>query len=162
MINKTNLWSMAHINNNVIQANLEYSKASFDSDIGWLKYLISETPNGYILKNNVLYDIASNERKIYLAHITRNINSLLETKKILASSGCLIGSIYCTPVIKEGKKLRLHNLGKYIFKKEAPIFSQNKKGIDLIIIELEILPQVANTPIGINYLKLGPVHFSIF
>lgn len=162
MLNKSDLWSIAHSNNDVLQENVKYSKASFDSEIGWLKYLITETPNGSILKNNVLYDTVRARDKIYLAHVTRSYKSLMETGKILSSSGCLIGSVYCTPVVKDGNKLRLHNLGEYIFKKEAPAFSKDKDDVALLLIELEFPPKITNFPVGVNYLKLGAIHFSIF
>ena len=161
MINKAEFWSIAHVNNDTLQECLEYSEKSFCSDIGWLKYLIAETPNGSILQKNILYDIPRNH-KVYLAHVTKNFGSILKDGKILSSSGCLVGSIYCTPVIQEREKFRLHNLGEYIFLKEAPKFTKNKKDVALLLIELELPHSTTTSSIGIDYLKLGMVHFSVF
>ncbi|MEK7078118.1 MAG: hypothetical protein AAB911_00975 [Patescibacteria group bacterium] len=161
MINKAEFWSIAHVNYDTIQEKLPYVEQSFDSDLGWLRYFIDETPNGTILQKNVLYDTARNH-KVYLAHITRSFDSIQESGKILSSSGCLVGSIYCTPIIQEGTKLRLHNLGEYIFSKEAPKFSENKKDVALLLVELEFPHSSSIHPVGIDYLKLGQVHFSVF
>ncbi len=161
MINKTDFWSLAHVNYDTLQEKLLYVERSFDSDLGWLRHLIDETPNGSILQKNILYDTARSH-KVYLAHITRSFDSIQESGKLLSSSGCLVGSIYCTPIIQEGTKLRLHNLGEYIFFKEAPKFSENKKDVALLLIELEFPRSPINHPMGIDYLKLGQVHFSVF
>jgi len=161
MVNKVELWSLAHTNYEALQERLLYANPSFESDIGWTRYFIDKTPNGSLLKENVLYDILSN-KKIYLAHITRNYDKIKKSGRLFASSGCLVGSIYCTPVIKKGRKLRLHNLGEYIYFKEAPMFSEDKKNITLLLIELDLSSAPANHLVGINYLKLGFVHFSAF
>ena len=161
MLNKTGFWSIAHINNDKMQEYSAYSENSLHSDVGWLRYLTHETPNGSILQKNVLYDTARSN-KAYLAHVTRSFESITESGRLLSSSGCLVGSIYCTPVIPEGDKLRLHNLGEYIFHKEAPKFSEDEEDVALFLIEIEF-PFTADTgPVGIDYLNLGMVHFSVF
>lgn len=161
MISKTEFWSIAHVNQDVWSDCAEYVEKPFDSDMGWFHYLSNKTPNGDILRNNVLYNIAQND-KVYLAHVTTNFDSICESGRLLSSSGCLVGSVYCTPVIKEGKKLRLHNLGEYIFFEETKKFGKNHKNTSLLLIELKLPESFNNSPVGIDYLKLGMVHFSVF
>ena len=160
MINNLKYWSLAHIDREILHKKLLYSGASFNSDVGWLKYFVSETPNGAVFRNNVLYDIYK-KNKIYLAHITLSLAKITEEKKLFSSSGCLVGAIYCVPVIQEGKKLRLHNLGEYILAKEAPAFGGNRAP-DVLLIELESLSPKKHSHVGIDYLKLGQIHFQIF
>lgn len=160
MINNQEIICNAHFNIKKFKETFNYISPSFNSEYGWLKYLITNTPNGFILKENIIYNFA-NSKKIYLAHITKNFESIVRDKKILASSGCLVGSIYCVPVIKEKNKLRLHNLGKYIIEKEAPFFKKTKEKISLILIEVNS-PLKIKVEIGINYLKLGLFHFFVF
>ena len=76
----------------------------------------------------------------------------------------MVGSIYCTPIFKEDGKLRVHNLGKYIFENEAPRFFNGKKlnSTGMLIIELEIPDISKNNLIGIDYLRLGKIHLDIY
>src|SRR3989344_1612784 len=160
MISKKNFLSFAHVNQEVIKEKLAYTEVSFDSDIGWLKYFVSETPNGVLFQKNILYDIVCSQ-KVYLAHITTNLPAIQAEGRLLSSSGCLVGSIYSTPVIQEGENFRLHNLGEYILLKEAPAFSKNKNVCPLLV-ELEFSHPAIRPAVGVDYLKLGQVHFDIF
>ncbi|KKW48266.1 MAG: hypothetical protein UY99_C0007G0019 [Parcubacteria group bacterium GW2011_GWA1_59_11] len=161
MINKSELWSAAHVNQRLLRETMDYSRGDEDSDLGWLHYLETESPNGELLRRNVLYDTAAG-KKVYLAHVTKSFKSIQESGRILSSSGCLVGSVYCTPVLKEKNRLRMHNLGKYILSEEAPKFSCDRKDVALLLIELDLGRSVPDAPTGIDYLKLGPVHFSVF
>lgn len=161
MINKSEFWSSVHFDHNTALERLSYTNESFDSEIGWLQYLISKTPNGFLLRKNSLCNIPQNG-KIYLAHTTNDFELIKRSGKLLSSSGCLLASLYCTPVIREKNKLRLHNLGEYIFLKESRIFGEKNKKSALLLIELEFPHSEINNSVGINYLKLGIIHFSIF
>lgn len=161
MINKSEFWSVAHVDHDNLRDCLGYADASFDSDMDWFKYLSEETPNGELLRSNVLYDTIRSG-KIYLAHITKSFKAIEEGGKILSSSGCLVGSVYCTPVVQEGGDLRLHNLGSYILSREAPKFSQAGQEVALLLIELELPHSTTVHPAGVDYLKLGMVHYSVF
>lgn len=162
MINKIEIWARAHTNFDTIKKSYEYAdKEKFSQDVDWMYYLSNETPNGVLLKKNILYDTAKS-KKVYLAHITKSFKSVCHSGRLLSSSGCLVGSVYCTPVIREGRDFRLHNLGSYILKKEAPKFSEDKKDIALLLIELEVPGSMTGSPTGIDYLKLGSAHFSVF
>lgn len=86
------------------------------------------------------------------------------------SGGCLVGAVYCSPLYSMGKdKYRMHNLGSYMYHKELPAAILSKKKllfddkceIKGLIISMNILDSNLK-PIGINYLKLGLVHFNMF
>lgn len=161
MKNKTEIWSSVHTNYDVFRERLLYTDSSFASDIGWMHYLIDKSPNGALFKKNILYDALKN-KKIYLAHITKNYSGIIRDGKLFSSSGCLVGSVYCTPIIKTKRGFRLHNLGEYIYFKEAPMFSRDKDDIGLLFIEIDSSSFPANNIVGVDYLKLGRIHFSNF
>lgn len=102
-------------------------------------------------------------QKIYLAHITTRENEIVEKTKIMCSSGCLVGSLYCIPVYKNNEtEFAMHNLGKYIFQKEVSFFSENNFEPKILLIEIENSKKVNNKIIGLNYLKLGNFHFNVY
>ncbi len=160
MIDNFELWSSAHVNFATSKRMLDFTEYGEDSDTDWLKYQVDKTPNGSLLINNAMFDCLS-EEKVYLAHITSQFNKIKETKKLLSSSGCLIGSLYCVPVIKDKSGLRLHNLGRYIYKNELPAFKNNEDDSDILLIEINN-PLSERSLYGIDYLKLGLVHYSTF
>lgn len=110
------------------------------------------------IRNNVLYSLPFQE-KIRLFHITTNENyrRIQETKQIFASGGCLVAGIYCTPIVKDGQKLRLHNLGSYYLKE----FSSCENNAQGLIIEIENKTRKAMLR-GLNYLNLGKIHYNYY
>jgi len=132
----------------------------------WRKWAVSATPNGKLLLNNSFFDILKNSSKIYLFHTTPNLEKITKSGAFYSSGGCLIGSIYSTPIIPDGSgQLRVHNLGKYVFKNEAPRASylrEKKTKPSFVIIEAELPPKVHDNIIGIDYIKLGDVHLAIY
>lgn len=160
-MNSGDLWAPVHIDQKNLRAYLEHAGSSFDSDIGWLHYLTYKTPNGRLLLDNNLFRLES-EKKIYLGHVTSNLDMIRDTGRLLSSSGCLVGSVYCTPLFKEGNRFRLHNLGSYIYTQEAPKFSNSGRNIALLIIELDFAGANQSFPIGVDYLRMGQIHFSVF
>ncbi len=65
----------------------------------WREKLISESPNGQLITQNSFFETLKKSSKIYLAHITYNLDKILANKRIFPSGGCLTGSIYCVPVV---------------------------------------------------------------
>lgn len=124
-----------------------------------------KTPLGFI-----------NNAEINLLHITTNIEPIQESKFLYASGGCLVGSVYCTPLfpIKNNKNaFKMHNLGAYYYEKEAlealkfslPNESEEtlKKKITCLVIKLKRRRFDNDSKLlGVNYLKLGNVHKNIF
>lgn len=129
----------------------------------WHQRLSQETPNGKLLTQNSFFNNLKKSDKVYLNHTTYNLDKIVESGVIHASGGCLIGSIYCTPLTMTSGGLRLHNLGQYIYRKEAPAGNEsNNKILDSLIFEVNLSKNENNNLIGIDYLRLGNIHFAIF
>jgi hypothetical protein len=54
-----------------------------------------KAPNGSLLRDNSFFDsLKTNQNKIYLLHITKDIEKIKRSSTLYPSAGCLIGSIY--------------------------------------------------------------------
>lgn len=105
----------------------------------------------------------ANNEYIYLAHITTRESEIIDQAKIMCSSGCLVGSVYCIPVFKNKKEeFYMHNLGKYIFQNEVSFFSENNFEPKILLFEIKNPKNIKPKLIGLNYLNLGNFHFNIF
>ena len=92
--------------------------------------------------------------KKYL-HLTPNLNSILDAKKIFCSPGGLGGVLYTVPINANEK---IHNLGSYILTKELPMFLKNK---DDSINCICIFPFY--NKIGcVDYLDFGKYYYDIY
>lgn len=129
------------------------------SELEWRKELL-KTPNGHLLTKNSFFDSMNND-VTWLAHVTSSLDKIEESGVLYPSGGCLVGSVYSVPAyaLRDGS-FRMHNLGEWIYFKEAPI-AMGDKASDLDILLFKIKqPQHRNThPIGIDYTKLGQFHF---
>lgn len=123
-----------------------------------------ETPNGKLINKNSFLSVIRESQKIYLAHITVNLDSILRSGAIYPSGGCLMGGIYTSPLFREGDKFRLHNLGEYILEKEAPRAAKkyNKEDPGILIFELSIPQTVSPSLVGTDYTRFGQVHLDIY
>ena len=162
MILETNYkqWGEAHIFYNVHNYKSVSSSKNAVEEYNWMKK-ISNSPNGQLFEKNCFFNSLCTSNKIYLAHITYNLKEILNCGYIYSSGGCLVGSIYCIPLTKSENGLRMHNLGSYIYTKEAPLASKIRKKPDIVLFEIEI-PFSSKNLIGIDYLKLGNNHFNIY
>ncbi|MBT9168892.1 MAG: hypothetical protein DDT19_02242 [Syntrophomonadaceae bacterium] len=163
-INNLQKWAEAHIFYNLfLEEPGENNKILLD-EFNWRKRVINKAPHGNLLLNNSFFKTIKDNEIIYLAHITPNLHNILENNILFPSSGCLVGSIYCVPVRKEGEKLFLHNLGKYIYQIETPRYLNKKlwDKIGILLIEIQIPEVSRNNLIGIDYLRLGDIHFNIY
>ncbi|EKE05910.1 MAG: hypothetical protein ACD_19C00150G0002 [uncultured bacterium] len=121
------------------------------------------TPNGHILLKNNFFDSLKGEKKMYLAHTTSNLKKVIESKALYSSAGCLVGSIYCSQLTKEANNFRMHNLSSYIHNNEVQKFTDEKStSVDTLIIEVNMDKDSNNNLIGVDYLRLGDIHFSIY
>lgn len=161
-------WSEAHTFYNLY---LEPRKKKKDNDVvnkkehEWRKYLLNETPNGSLLLENSFFEELKRE-KINLLHVNTSFDKIKETGLLHSSGGCLVGSVYSTPLISKNGELRLHNLGRYIYEEEIPAAlektdNSNQK-ITPLVIEMELPKRARNNLIGINYLKIGKLHLAIY
>lgn len=108
--------------------------------------------NEYIIKSKKDYikkcQLKLKKSNGYL-HLTPNLAQIINSKKLLCSSGGLGGVVYAVPI----EKKVIHNLGIYILTKELPMFLKGnliKNNIDGIY----IIPD--NAEIGyVDYLEFG-------
>jgi SAM-dependent methyltransferase len=125
-----------------------------------------QAPNGELWTHNSMFKSLMSEKKLYLLHVTHALEEIREHGMIYPSGGCLVGSIYCTPLTRCSDGFRMHNLGEYILTKEAPAFVK-RSGVQTskptpLIIEIDI-PDNGNRGLsGIDYLRLGNVHLGIY
>jgi hypothetical protein len=131
----------------------------------WRQKIVTETPNGRLITQNSFFESLKQSDRVYLAHITYNLDEILRNRRIFSSGGCLAGSIYCTPLSVNGDKLRMHNLGVYVAETEAPMMANNKhdkKQPEILIFEVKTDEDAHHNLIGIDYLRMGEVHYSIY
>lgn len=160
------MWAEGHVFYNMFEHEPDYKSPKYAlEEYKWRKRLLEESPNGKLLVSNSLFNSLRDSKKIYLAHTTCSLDKILKSGCLYSSGGCLIGSIYCSPITKEGTRLRLHNLGKYIVDIETPlVYKDCPKKVDTLIFEIQLSGSGSNHNnfIGIDYLRLGKVHYSIY
>lgn len=149
------------------EAHTDFSLFKNSEDFGFPKkdsYLkkrkLSTSRNSDLFKKNKMFSFMDGE-EIYLAHITTRKEDIIDSKKILCSSGCLVGSVYCVPVYKVNEtEFKLHNLGKYIYQNEVKFFSDNNGNPEILLFKIKKPRDFKYC--GINYLKLGKFHLNIY
>ncbi|MEK7651475.1 MAG: hypothetical protein AAB377_03035 [Patescibacteria group bacterium] len=160
-------WSDAHVFYSMFLHDLSGQKSSkiANEEQQWREWSVNHTPNGKLLVKNSFFDSLKNSSKMYLFHVTPNLKKIIDSGVIYSSGGCLVGSIYATPLSLINGSFKAHNLGEYIFKKEASRASylkgKNNKS-SIIIIEVDLPLRAHDNIIGIDYIKLGGVHLAIY
>ncbi|AXI78958.1 hypothetical protein [Peterkaempfera bronchialis] len=132
----------------------------------WQKRLADETPNGSLLRKNALFDALSSDGKLHLLHVTHALEEISRQGVLYPSGGCLVGSIYCAPLIPAVRGFRMHNLASYVLTKEAPAVLA-KVGVPgriptPLIFEITTPPQAYRGLAGVDYLRLGSIHLRIY
>ncbi|RLC35357.1 hypothetical protein DRH14_01165 [Candidatus Shapirobacteria bacterium] len=99
--------------------------------------------------------------------MTPNLHNIKKDGSIFPSSGCLVASIYCTPLVEEKNGLRMHNLGRYILEKELHAFSKHFKNrestsLETLLFEIDLPKSNRGNIIGTDYLRLGNIHYQTF
>ena len=135
-----------------------------DHEYLWRKRLLENTPNGYLLTKNAFFDALKQDDSMYVAHITPNFHNIASQGVLYPSAGCLVGSLYAVPLTKEGDSFRMHNLGKFILNKEVPFLQESRdSNISTQILVAEVGLSKGHHPLlGVDYLRLGSVHFSTY
>lgn len=123
--------------------------------------LLKESPNGDLLDNNAFYN-ELNGTRVRLLHVTTHLDSIVRQEVLKASTGCLIGSIYCVPLVPTKEGLRAHNLGAYIFEHEARRILKHKRftekqKIETIVIDVDLGHGLQRDLAGVNYLRTGTI-----
>ncbi|EKD70089.1 MAG: hypothetical protein ACD_46C00643G0001 [uncultured bacterium] len=124
--------------------------------------LLTRAPNACLYVDNVLFECQDNQEFSYFVHLTTREEEIISSEKIMCSSGCLVGSTYCVPAYEDKTKdcFRLHNLGSYIFLNEVSYFSENSNKPKILLFEIK--NKTGQRRVGLNYLKLGKFHLTVF
>ena len=158
----TNLegWPEAHVFYNSWSSHLTTKKdLKSRLEMSWKEFILNETPNGELFLENELFNQLQNG-ELFLIHLTPNMHNILKDNLIYPSGGCLVGSIYCVPVTKTEKGFRVHNLGSFIYHKEIPTITKTKPHI--LFIKTKLPEHSRNRLIGVDYLRLGEIHFDLY
>ncbi|MFF9818985.1 hypothetical protein [Streptomyces sp. NPDC014006] len=123
-----------------------------ESEDDWRRYLEGDTSNGWLIQHNSMTEALVSGRPMYLLHVTRDIDAIRTSRQLHVSTGCLVGALYCSPLTSRGKGLLPHNLGAYLMR--------TKPSTTPMI--LEVTPDAAIRPKGVNYLHLGPIHLRTY
>ncbi len=132
----------------------------------WRDELVNQSVHGRLLLYNSFFQLFRKSSALHMLHLTADPEGIERNGAIYPSGGCLIGSIYSTPLFADGGRFRLHNLGAYLFKHEAPASRLSKDldptGVKALILEL-IYPETSfRGLVGVDYLRLGDVHLNIY
>lgn len=155
IIDLNDLWAEAH--------TLHFDAGKYISSVqsSWLESM-TKMPNGRLLNDNSFFQtMRSKPDKVYILHVTRDIEKVISSSALYPSAGCLVGCIYGTQLFPEDKGVfRMHNLGEHILTKEA-VFSGGTP--TPLIIEVSY-SKTRDEPLlaGLNYLKLGKIHHVIY
>lgn len=131
----------------------------------WDHRMIHETPNGSLLTSNSLFDLLRSGQKVSLLHVTHAVDQITDRGVLYPSGGCLVGSVYCTPLTREGDTYRMHNLGSYVLTREAVLAEENGHALARptpLIIEVELPRSAYRGVVGVDYLRLGEIHLHIY
>lgn len=164
------LWADAHafFEATIIPSPAVSADPLAEQTAGWEIRLAEQTPNGSLLRSNTLFDALSGNahRKLHLLHVTHALEQISEHGVLYPSGGCLVGSIYCAPLTADDDGFRMHNLGSYVLNREAPAFLEKigKPGHvpTPLIFEVDMPPQAYCGLVGVDYLRLGAIHLSIY
>jgi hypothetical protein len=155
-------WSKAHTSFNKVEETLvkKVNRTAGAFEV-FLSEAIQQSPNGSLFYHSGFLNDLMNNRKFYLGHITFQLVDILKTGMIYSSGGCLVGSTYCFPFTRiSDTEYRFHNLGEYIYSEETVGRSRNVP--DVILFEIDLAAQSHGNLLGLDYLKLGEVHYDIF
>ncbi|MBU6534644.1 hypothetical protein [Streptomyces mayonensis] len=140
-------WEHAHTDYTMpVQRRNPASLTESESD--WREYLERSTPNGWLIQNNAMTEALVSGQPMYLLHVTRNIDAIRTSRELHVSTGCLVGALYCSPLVSQRGGLRPHNLGAYLM--------QTKPSTTPMV--FEVIPDAPIRPKGVDYLHLGPIH----
>ncbi|WP_405021146.1 hypothetical protein OHV05_33880 [Kitasatospora sp. NBC_00070] len=130
------------------------------ADADW-HHRIDPAPNGHLLRpdgNAMLRTLASGG-PVHLLHLTRSLDAIRDSGRLLASTGCLVGAVYASPLTPlPGGALLPHNLGAHLLDNTRDLDS--RRGSTPLVIE--ITPDRPAPPVGLDYLRLGAVHLRAY
>ncbi|MFD4659244.1 hypothetical protein ACFWP2_26840 [Kitasatospora sp. NPDC058444] len=131
-----------------------------DTEADWRQRL-AQSPNGHLLHedgNAMLASLASGG-PVHLLHLTRSLDAIRSSGHLLASTGCLIGAVYGSPLTPlPGGALRPHNLGSYLLDARHGLASRR----DSTPLVIQVTPGRPAPAKGLNYLRLGGIHLRTY
>lgn len=144
-------WEHAHTDYTVpVQRRIPTSLAESESD--WRHYLECSTPNGWLIQNNAMTEALVSGKPMYLLHTTKDIDAIRISRQLHVSTGCLVGALYCSPLVSQREGLRPHNLGAYLMR--------TKPSTTPMV--FEVIPDAPIRPKGVDYLHLGVIHLRTY
>lgn len=160
------LWADAHAFFDAAPLPVENTDPLAEQTASWDTRLAETTPNGHLLRSNALFNALGSEGKLYLLHVTHALEEIAEQGILYPSGGCLVGSVYCAPLTPTDNGLRMHNLASYVLNKEAPAFvavsGVPQRVPTPLIFEVTVPGQAYRGLAGVDYLRLGSIHLSIY
>lgn len=159
------LWADTHVFSRPDHHHMGHDDAVGGKLADWDRRMREETPNGDLLSDNSLFDLLRRDDKARLLHVTHGLDAIVERGVLYPSGGCLVGAVYTTPLAEDGDGLRMHNLGEYVLTRESALAQKNghTKGTPTpLVIEVELPPTAYRGVMGIDYLRLGQIHLSIY
>lgn len=154
-------WSKAHTSFNEVENALAKGRNCGGIYETFFDEALQESPNGGLFYRSGFLDDLAKGRKAYLGHVTFQLDDILKTGTIYSSGGCLVGSTYCFPFTKTGNsEYRFHNLGEYIYREETAGRGENPP--EILLFEVDLAARSHSNLLGVNYLKLGEIHYDLF
>ncbi|MFI5888326.1 hypothetical protein [Streptomyces sp. NPDC051554] len=144
-------WESAHTDYTMpAQRQLPASLAESETD--WRQHLECSTPNGWLIQNNAMTEALVSGKPMYLLHSTKHIDAIRISRQLHVSTGCLVGALYCSPLVNQREGLRPHNLGAYLIR--------TKPSTTPMV--FEVTPDAPIRPKGVDYLHLGAIHLRTY
>lgn len=123
-----------------------------ESEGDWRRYLEGETLNGWMLRHSAMTEALASGQPLYLLHTTKDITAIRTSGELHVSTGCLVGALYCSPLVRQREGWRPHNLGTYLM--------QTKPNTTPMI--FEVIPDAPVPTKGVDYLHLGTIHLRTY
>ncbi|MDH6612883.1 hypothetical protein M2164_008518 [Streptomyces sp. SAI-208] len=123
-----------------------------ESEGDWRRYLEDDTPNGWLIQHSAMAEELASGRPLYLLHTTKDIAAIRNSGELHVSTGCLVGALYCSPLVRQREGMRPHNLGAYLM--------QTKPDTTPMI--FEVIPDAPIPTKGVDYLHLGAIHLRTY
>lgn len=123
-----------------------------ESEDDWRRYLEHDTQNGWLIQRSAMSEALASGRPMYLLHTTKNVAAIRASGELHVSTGCLVGALYCSPLVRHRKGWRPHNLGAYLMETKP----------DTTPMIFEVTPDAPIPTKGVDYLYLGAIHLRTY
>jgi len=147
-------------------AHVDYGALSPDESEGQESYWrarLRKAPNGGLIQNNAFLS-GLQQRTMWFAHITSGLEHVLQTGTLQSSDGALTAALYCVPAYaRTGGNFEMHNLGNWIYQEKTRQMKVGlRSSVDVVLIQITFPSKIHSMPQGIDYTRLGMLHYQIF